>query len=90
MMRKHLLKNYLLKVLLIIFIFGCSSCSSFRLPKIPKIEPWVAPYEREYLADPIMSFNKDPLSNKYRQHVFNTREGARGAGYAHGGGCGCN
>jgi len=65
-----------------------SACSSFSLPSIP--EPWVAPYEREYLADPIMSFNKDPLSNKYRQHVFNTREGARGAGYGHAGGCGCN
>ena len=67
-----------------------SACSSFNLPSLPDIEPWVAPYEREYLADPIMSFNKDPLSNKYRQHVFNTREGAKGAGYAHGGGCGCN
>ena len=77
-----------LKVLLSLFmLILVSACSSF---SIPKIEPWVAPYEREYLADPIMSFNKDPLSNKYRQHVFNTREGARGAGYAHGGGCGCN
>ncbi len=71
-------------------IISISACTSFRLPSLPDIEPWVAPYEREYLADPIMSFNKDPLSNKYRQHVFNTREGARGAGYAHGGGCGCN
>jgi hypothetical protein len=71
-----------------IALMSISACSSFRLPTFP--EPWVAPYEREYLADPIMSFNKDPLSNKYRQHVFNTREGARGAGYAHGGGCGCN
>ncbi|MEM7401320.1 MAG: DUF4266 domain-containing protein [Pseudomonadota bacterium] len=68
-------------------IILASACSSF---SISDIEPWVAPYEREYLADPIMSFNKDPLSNKYRQHVFNTREGSRGAGYAHGGGCGCN
>ena len=76
------------KVLLSLFmLILISACSSF---SIPEIEPWVAPYEREYLADPIMSFNKDPLSNKYRQHVFNTREGARGAGYAHGGGCGCN
>jgi hypothetical protein len=71
-------------------IISISACTSFRLPSLPDIEPWVAPYEREYLADPIMSFNKDPLSNKYRQHVFNTREGSRGAGYAHGGGCGCN
>ena len=71
-------------------IISISACTSFRLPSLPDIEPWVAPYEREYLADPIMSFNKDPLSNHYRQHVFNTREGSRGAGYAHGGGCGCN
>ena len=78
--------------LLITFIslFSFCACSSFRLPSLPDLEPWVAPYEREYLADPIMSFNKDPLSNKYRQHVFNTREGARGAGYSQGGGCGCN
>ncbi len=75
---------------IIVTLTALSACSSFRLPSLPELEPWVAPYEREYLADPIMSFNKDPLSNKYRQHVFNTREGARGAGYAHGGGCGCN
>ena len=75
---------------LLAMIFMLSACSSIKFPSIPEIKPWVAPYEREYLADPIMSFNKDPLSNKYRQHVFNTREGARGAGYAHGGGCGCN
>ncbi len=54
------------------------------------LEPWVAPYEREYLADEIMSFSRDPLANKYRQHVYDTREGARGAGIASGGGCGCN
>ncbi|MBT8123681.1 MAG: DUF4266 domain-containing protein [Gammaproteobacteria bacterium] len=77
-------------IFIISILISVSACSSFRLPSLPNIEPWVAPYEREYLADPIMSFNKDPLSNKYRQHVFNTREGARGAGYAHGGGCGCN
>jgi hypothetical protein len=54
------------------------------------IKPWVKPYEREHLADPIMSLGADPLMNKYRQHVFDTREGARGAGSAQGGGCGCN
>ena len=87
---KFRIKKFILILFIISFASVQGACSSFRLPKIPKIEPWVAPYEREYLADPIMSFNKDPLSNKYRQHVFNTREGARGAGYAHGGGCGCN
>ena len=54
------------------------------------VQPWVKPYEREYLADPIMSFSRDPLADKHRQHVFEVREGARGAGQAQGGGCGCN
>jgi uncharacterized protein DUF4266 len=53
-------------------------------------EPWVKPYEREWLADPLMSFSRDPLSDKYMQHVYDVREAARGAGVAQGGGCGCN
>jgi hypothetical protein len=52
--------------------------------------PWVKPYEREHLADPIMSFNRDPVSSIYLQHVLETREGAHGATGAVGGGCGCN
>jgi hypothetical protein len=53
-------------------------------------EPWVKPYERANLADPIMSFNRDPVSASYLHHVYDSREGARGAGVATGGGCGCN
>lgn len=53
-------------------------------------EPWVKPYERAHLADPIMSFSRDPVSSAYRSHVFEAREGARGAGGESGGGCGCN
>ena len=54
------------------------------------VEPWVKPYERANLADPIMSFNRDPISTGYLHHVYDSREGARGAGIATGGGCGCN
>ncbi len=54
------------------------------------IEPWVKPYERANLADPIMNFNRDPVSESYLHHVYDAREGARGAGIATGGGCGCN
>ena len=53
-------------------------------------EPWVKPYERAALADPIMSFNRDPVSTSFMGHVYDSREGARGAGVASGGGCGCN
>ena len=52
--------------------------------------PWVKPYEREHFADPIMSFNRDPISGVYLDHVLESREGARGATGAVGGGCGCN
>lgn len=54
------------------------------------IEPWVKPYEREALADPIMSFDLNPISSAYMHHVFEAREGARGALGSAGGGCGCN
>ena len=54
------------------------------------IEPWVKPYEREHLAEAVMSFNRDPVSTTYIEHVFESREGARGATGGVGGGCGCN
>jgi hypothetical protein len=54
------------------------------------IEPWVKPYEREHFADPIMSFNRNPVSTVYMEHVLESREGARGATGGVGGGCGCN
>jgi hypothetical protein len=54
------------------------------------IEPWVKPYERQALADPIMAFDPNPVSAAYLDHVYEAREGARGATGAAGGGCGCN
>jgi hypothetical protein len=54
------------------------------------IEPWVKPYEREHLADPIMSMDPDPVSSAYLDHVFEVREGAKGATGGSGGGCGCS
>ena len=54
------------------------------------IEPWVKPYERERLADPIMNFSRESLAAKHREHVRDVREGARGANGVQGGGCGCN
>ncbi len=54
------------------------------------IEPWVKPYERDRLADPIMFLDGDPVSTAYIQHVYESREGARGGEGAAGGGCGCN
>ncbi|MCH8867381.1 MAG: DUF4266 domain-containing protein [Proteobacteria bacterium] len=69
----------LLPLLLLVGLSGCSN-----------IEPWVKPYERDRLADPIMSFDMNPVSSAYMQHVYEAREGARGAEGSAGGGCGCN
>ena len=70
----------------IAFALGCA----LALSACGNIEPWVKPYEREALADPIMSFDSNPVSTSYTHHVFEAREGARGALGSAGGGCGCN
>jgi len=70
----------ILSVCLLIFISGCSH----------DIKPWVKAYERGNLSDPIMLLDRDPVSSSYLGHVHDAREGARGAGTAAGGGCGCN
>ena len=57
---------------------------------IKPIEPWVKPYERERLADPIMAFSRDSLPERHRDHVRDVREAARGGTGVQGGGCGCN
>ena len=68
--------------LLAIAMAAVSGCSN--------IEPWVKPYERDRLADPIMALDMDPVSSAYIQHVYEAREGARGGEGSAGGGCGCN
>ncbi|WP_298442736.1 DUF4266 domain-containing protein [uncultured Ferrimonas sp.] len=72
------------KLALLTALLGLSGCSSLG------IEPWVKPYERQNLSDPIMSFNRHPIANMHVAHVLEGREAARGAEGTGGGGCGCN
>ena len=67
-----------LLIALVVSLGGCASWSS------------VKPYEREWLADPLMSFSRDPISDRFMEHVHDVREGAQGATITEGGGCGCN
>jgi len=71
------------RVLLPLLAFAClSGCGN--------IEPWVKPYERDKLADPIMALDANPVSSSYIQHVYEAREASRGGEGSAGGGCGCN
>jgi hypothetical protein len=73
----------LVRVVLMLAAFvAVSGCSN--------IEPWVKPYERDRLADPIMLLDMNPVSSAYIYHVYEAREGARGGEGTAGGGCGCN
>ena len=42
-------------VLLLVILCAAGGCTS--------IKPWVSPYERNNLADPIMSFSRDPIAS---------------------------
>ncbi|BFM05891.1 DUF4266 domain-containing protein [Halioxenophilus aromaticivorans] len=69
---------------------SCAIAVSTLLTTGCAVQPWVKPYERQNLADPIMSFERDQVSASYMIHVYDAREAARGAEGGAGGGCGCN
>jgi hypothetical protein len=54
------------------------------------LQPWVQPFERERLADPIVAGPTAVLPGQHRGHVHAVREAARGATGVQGTGCGCN
>ncbi len=70
------------RLLFIALLFSIAACSP--------IKPWVKPYERQKIADEIMSFERNPIADSYLHHVYDAREAARGGDGASGGGCGCN
>jgi hypothetical protein len=73
-----------MRIALLMVVLIVSGCGTYS----PK--PWVKPYQRQNLADPIMSFDRDPVASSYLHHVHQAREAARGAEGSGGGGCGCN
>jgi hypothetical protein len=69
-----------------LFALALAACMAGCSP----VQPWVKPYEREHLADPIMAFDRVPVATAFMDHVYEVRMAARGATGAVGGGCGCN
>ena len=74
--------RFRLAALLLVGLVASGGCSD--------LQPWVKPYERQNFADILMTAQRDPIAAAYLDHVFEAREGARGATGSHGGGCGCN
>ena len=77
----NMIKVFLTVMMMMIISVSLGGCA---------IKPWVKPYERSNLADPIMKFDRNPVESAYMHHVYQAREGARGAEGGAGGGCGCN
>jgi len=50
----------------------------------------VRPEDKEFLADPAMTFGADGTVEAHDTHVFSNREGSFGGTGVSGGGCGCN
>jgi hypothetical protein len=50
----------------------------------------VRPEDKEYLAEPAMTWGDEGLADEQERHVLDNREGSTGSGSTSGGGCGCN
>ncbi len=77
-------RKVVLSGLIALLAITSGGCASLEL------KPWVSPFERNKLADPIMSFDRNGTASAFMHHVYQVREGARGAEGGAGGGCGCN
>lgn len=66
------------KWLLWLLIVGNLGCTS------------VSPWERGNLAKEEMSLSPNANLNKFRDHVFTSKEASQGGHGGSGGGCGCN
>lgn len=60
---------------------GLGGCSA-----IQPVNPW----EKGDLAKPEMTFEGDPLDNRFVQHIYTSKENSSGGYGVGGGGCGCN
>jgi hypothetical protein len=50
----------------------------------------VNPWEKGDLAKPAMTFEGDPLDQRFVQHIYTSKENSSGGYGVGGGGCGCN
>lgn len=48
------------------------------------------PWEKDVLAKPAMWMDGDALGQRFRQHIYTSKENSSGGDGVGGGGCGCN
>jgi len=72
--------KYRLIILAAIFIVSLSGCA------YEKIKPW----EREVLSKEMAQLIPDALENESDEHIYFSKEAAKGGQGVGGGGCGCN
>lgn len=68
-------KALLLAILSLFWFAGCAN-----------VQPW----EKQNLAKPAMTFDRDRLEAGYIEHIYSSKEAASGGAGIGGGGCGCN
>jgi hypothetical protein len=62
---------------------ACTGCAN--MAEMGKVSPW----EKGNLAKPMMTFEGDPLDQRFVQHIYGKENSSGGYGVG-GGGCGCN
>ena len=59
-------------------LLACGACATVR------------PEDKEYLAEPSMTWTNTRFAARHESHILDNREGSTGGSQTKGGGCGCN
>ncbi len=75
------MNNIIFRLLAITALAWLGGCSS-----LGQVNAW----EKGNLAKPMMTFESDPLDQRFVQHIYASKENSSGGYGVGGGGCGCN
>lgn len=75
------MKTSVLNLLAITALSWLGGCSN-----LGQVNAW----EKGNLAKPAMTFEADPLDQRFVQHIYGSKENSSGGYGVGGGGCGCN
>lgn len=81
------MKNAIVNLLALTSLTWLGGCSQLGpLEQLGQVSPW----EKGHLAQPGMTFEADPLDQRFVQHIYGSKESSSGGYGVGGGGCGCN